>query len=68
MHPPRCPYRGKASALRASTGVHNKHAIETPDVEALVLPHCLQVVSTHWQHSGELSTFFVTIKLDTTEL
>ena len=23
MHPPRCPYRGNASALRASTGVHN---------------------------------------------
>ena len=24
MHPPRCPYRGNASALRASRGVHNK--------------------------------------------
>ena len=25
MHPPRCPYRGNASALPASMGVHNKH-------------------------------------------
>ena len=24
MHPPRCAYRGNASALRASMGVHNK--------------------------------------------
>ena len=23
MHHPRCPYRGNASALRGSTGVHN---------------------------------------------
>ena len=28
MHPPRCPYLGNASALRASRGVHNKQAIE----------------------------------------
>ena len=25
MHPPRCPYRGNASALRASRGVHNNN-------------------------------------------
>ena len=27
MHPPRCPYRGNASALRASRAVHNKNTI-----------------------------------------
>ena len=25
MHPPRCPYRGNASVLRASTEVHNNY-------------------------------------------
>ena len=35
MHPQRCPYRGNASALRASEGVHNKLLC------AFLCQHCL---------------------------
>ena len=33
MHPPRFPYRGKASALRASKGVHYKTSTKTQKKE-----------------------------------
>ena len=40
MHPPRCPYRGNASALRASTGVHNNTIIQHSEIQSLHAVAC----------------------------
>ena len=43
MHPPHCPYRGNASALRASRGVHNDF-LKLMKTQLTLNVHCSTVI------------------------